>query len=1122
MNRQARWNKYKPSLILLAIILLAAVIFAVIAAAVTVSKDNSEVSLRISEIMTSNSAYPDPNGLFPDWIELENYGEKEIELGGYTVSDDASRAGYTIPFGTKLAPKSFLVIWCMKNGGSGYALFGLSSSGGETVVVKNSSGKVVDSVSTFSLRTDQSMCLSSGGWQTCDLPSPGNENTAAGHEKSEKSSGEELVQSDLKLVISELVAKNAGGLKDSDGDLSDWIELTNVSSAAIPLKGISVTNSVSDPAKWLIKSEKTLEPGASVVIFASGKNRSDTDELHASFRLSSEGETLWVFDSASHFICSTSYTELDDGLAWQLGDDGNYIKTYAQTPGKSGSMTDAEMNRLKGKLVINELCASYTVGKSALFEGSPDWIEIKNLSSEDIDLGGFWLTDDSLRPDEVLSGVVPAGGCALVLCDGGSSPEALHCDFSISTDGETVSLYSSWGALIDEVKFERLEKNFSLARNSSGAVSLCADPTPGYENDGVGLNFFYEANDSVGNVVINEVMINNSTYLPQSYGKCYDWIELKNVSSSAVSLSGYSLSTSRKKPGSWMLPDVTLDPGECYVVLASGKPELSTSAYKHTSFDLSSSGDSVFLFDPEENVADCLFAAQLPVGASYGRQDSKAGFFYFPSPTPGSSNSGGVRLVASSPVSDVAPGAYNNVQQLSVNLAGEGTIYYTLDGSVPSRSSSVYSGGFVLTRTTVVRSFCAVEGKLDSPVVSDSFIINENHTLPVVSLCTDPDNLWNYNTGIYVTGPGASDTWPYRGANYYKDWEKPANVSFYDDRGEGFSVDCGLKIFGNTGRSLAKKSFQLKFKKAYGTGKLVYSIFDNTDVNVFDSLVLRSGSQDYESALIRDALISKLCSDGMPETEAQAYRFCVLYLNGEYWGVYCFREKLDEDFVAAHYNVDPDDANVLGYMGTLQSGSSKGYKEVINYINSHDMSVTENYQWVADRVCLESYIDWFITQAYIGNSDLDNVRFFSANSGDKKWRWILYDFDLAFYNNTKPYSFLISPSMYADVSLIMRALVKNSGFRDLFLTQLGDRLRTTFSVEHVLADIDYLAEIIRPEMERERTRWDMTYSGWEKSLETLRTYIRGKSGVSRVQQFIDDVTNVFGLSSQQVEKYFGA
>ena len=1121
MNRQARWNKYKPSLLVLAAILLAAVLFAVIAAALTVSRESGDVSLRISEIMTSNSAYPDPNGQFPDWIELENFGDSEIELGGFTVSDDASRTGHTIPFGTKLAPKSYLVIWCMKNGGAGYASFGLSSSGGETVVLKSASGKLVDSVSTFSLRTDQSMCFSGGGWQTCDLPSPGNENTAAGHERSNKSSGSELAQSDIKLVLSELVAKNAGGLKDSDGELSDWLELTNVSSVPVSMKGISVTNSVSDPAKWLIKADRVLDPGASVVIFASGKNRAEGDELHASFRLSSEGESLWVFDQDARFICATSYTELGDGLAWQLGDDGNYVKTYAQTPGRSGAMSEAEMNRLAGKLVINELCASYTVGKSPLFEGCPDWIELKNLSGEDIDLGGFWLTDDGLRPEQVLSGVVPAGGCVLVLCEGGSSADAPHCDFSISTDGETVTLFSSWGAVIDEVSFERLGKNFSLARSASGAVSLCADPTPGFENDGVGLNFFYEANDTVGDLVVNEVMINNASYLPQSYGKCYDWIELKNLSSSPLSLSGWSLSTSRKKPGAWALPDVTLDPGECYVVLASGKPELSTSAYRHTSFDLSSSGDSVFLFSPDGAVADCLFAAQLPVGASYGRQEEKPGFFYFPSPTPGASNSGGVRLVAPSPVSDVAPGAYNDVQQLSVHLSGEGSIYYTLDGSVPTRSSNVYGGELVLTKTAVVRSFCAVQGKLDSPVVSDSFIINENHTLPVVSLCTDPDNLWDHNTGIYVSGPGAAEAFPHRGANYYKDWEKPANVSFYDDRGEGFSVDCGLKIFGNTGRALDKKSFQLKFKKAYGAGKLVYPIFDNTDVNIFDSLVLRSGSQDYQSTLIRDALVSRLCSDGMPETEAQAYRFCILYLNGEYWGVYCFREKLDEDFVAAHYNVDPSDANVLGYMGTLQSGSSKGYKEVISYINSHDMTVAENYKWVSDRVCLESYVDWFITQAYIGNSDLDNVRFFSVNAGDRKWRWILYDFDLAFYNNTKPYSFLISPSMYADVSLIMRALIKNNSFKDLFLTQLGDRLKTTFSEENVLAVIDLLAEQIRPEMERERARWDMTYSGWERALDTLRTFVTGKSGVSRSQQFIDDVTNVFGLSSQQVEKYFG-
>ena len=617
-------------------------------------------------------------------------------------------------------------------------------------------------------------------------------------------------------------------------------------------------------------------------------------------------------------------------------------------------------------------------------------------------------------------------------------------------------------------------------------------------------------------------MHSNSTVLAQSYGECYDWVEVKNLSDKDIDLSGYYLSDSRDKPKMWQLPQITLKAGECYVVLCSGDETLSTKTYKHASFKLGNEGDSVFLFDSSENLCDALFAGELSVQGSRGRMDGKKGFFYFASPTPGDNNKDGKRLIADAPVTLTAPGAHNGVEKLSVTLLGQGSIYYTLDGSAPNRNSKLYTEPIILEKTSVVRTYCVNEGMIDSESVSYSFFLNEGHSLPIVSLSLDPSDLWDYNTGIYVMGPGASDVSPYRGANFYKDWEKAGNVSFYESDGSGFSLNCGVKIFGNTGRALDKKSFQVKFKQEYGEGKLCYNLFENTETNLFDSLVLRSGSQDYKSSLIRDAVISELCAQGMPETEVQDYKYCVLYLNGEYWGVYCFREKLDEDFVAAKYNVKETEVDLLGYMGAVNYGSSKEYKNLVSYVKSHDLSVKANYEYVKERISFDSYIDWFITQAYVGNSDLDNVRFFKTDSGDGKWRWILYDFDLTFYRNANPYSYLISSTQYyADVCTIMRALMKNAEFKDYFLKRLSTQLSTTFSEENVLSVIEKISAGIKDEMPRERERWDMSYSSWESAVNTLKNFVKGKSGVTRAKEIIENVKSTMGLSNSEVEKYFG-
>lgn len=1120
-QRAIQLHQTRVSLILMAGLLAVALLIGAIVGFVQGGGQLPE-SVRITEIMLSNSTYPDPDGVCADWIELQNVSQKPVDLAGLILTDDPDQAKFVFGAGSVLEPGQFRVVYCISGTqNTSYAPFGLSRTGGEKITLMDRDRRVISQVTSFALSANESMAWQNDAWSVCEAPSPGYANTQEGHAQALQASGQaQIKESALELEITEAVSQNKSGLTDADGQCVDWLEITNRSDETLSLEGLGLSTSQSDPYRWRFPAGVSLEPGKSLVVLASGKNRLEPGELHTSFRLSSQGETLFLTDADAALVDQCVLPALEADQAWQKGADGSFSATFAQTPGVPGAMSQDQLQAWKGKLVINELCASYSVGRGPGFDTQSDWIELKNLTNTPIDLSGFYLSDKGQRPEQALKGTLPAGGVLLLWAD--SQEGGLHCGFSLSRTQETVVLYAPWGTPVDQVSYSLLEDNLSWARQADGTYAVCAEPTPGFENTAQGLEAYYQSFDRPGELVISEVMTGNYSLLPQSYGKYYDWIELKNIGTKTLNLSGYTLSDSRDKPDLYALPALTLAPGDTYVLLASGDPSLSTKSYKHTPFKLSNEGDSLFLFDAQGALLDCVAFGDLPAGCSFGRMDAKPGFFYFAQPTPGAANTGGKRLVTSAPVSLTPVGAHNDTQSLQIALQGEGELYYTLDGSWPTKDSARYTQPISVNETTVLRCFAVAPGKLDSAVTSCTYLLNEGHTLPVVSVCTNPADLWDYNSGIYVKGPGAAATHPFRGANYYKDWEKAANVTFYDDRGQGFSVDCGLKIFGNTGRALDKKSFQLKFKSRYGTSQLVYDLFDNTQVNVFDSLVLRSGSQDYQSSLIRDAILSQLCSQGMPETEAQAYRYCVLYLNGEYWGIYCFREKLDEDFVAAHYNVTPESANVLGYTGVVQSGSSKTYRDVISYVKSHDLSQDVHYQWVADRVCLESYIDWFIAQAYVGNSDLDNVRFFASDDYDGKWRWILYDFDLTFYRNANPYSYLISTSAYySDVSLLMRHLMKNASFRDLFLTQLGRQLKTTFSQENVLSVIDSLAAQLEPEIPRERERWDMTTSGWKNSVEALRKFVRGKSGVSRTQEIINDVSSAMGLTQKQIQKYFG-
>ena len=94
------------------------------------------------------------------------------------------------------------------------------------------------------------------------------------------------------IVLSEFCAQNGNGIRDEDGEHSDWIELYNPGASVVNLKGWYLTDSFYALKKWRFPSFK-LGPRQYGLVFASGKNRSrEAAELHTNFKLNDRGEYL--------------------------------------------------------------------------------------------------------------------------------------------------------------------------------------------------------------------------------------------------------------------------------------------------------------------------------------------------------------------------------------------------------------------------------------------------------------------------------------------------------------------------------------------------------------------------------------------------------------------------------------------------------------------------------------------------------------------------------------------------------------------------------------------------------------------------------------------------------------
>ncbi|MBP5230460.1 MAG: CotH kinase family protein [Clostridia bacterium] len=1058
-----------------------------------------DVDIIISEICASNrTILADSNGKYSDYIELYNRG-KDCDLRGFTVSDGKTTSE---PFGPMpFAAGEYKVIFL----GKANTGFALSTIGNETISLYNRDGTLVTRVKTVSTGTDLVMSWHGAGYEVTDRATPGFENTSYG----EKAFREGIPDDDPTVVINELLVRNRTALPDEHGRFSDIIELHNRSSEAVSLGGYYLSDRQENRFRYALPSV-TLPAGGFLVVYADGEAMvAETGEIHTNFGLS-VGETLILTSSAGKYT-SAQVTSTSDGTSILRNDDGTY-STGTPSPGFAN---DAEgiaaflQSRINpdAALVVTEVL----LDKSGIpYDGMlTDAVEIYNRTSEPVNAEGWYLTDGEDPYRFALPSVtVEPHACIVIVCDG--TGEGLHANFSLSSDESVTLTGPDWKRGVTAPCGDPgIGKSWNLVGTGEDAGFVTDAVSIGFPNDAQGMND-YLRNARPETIQLSEAVSANVSTLKGPYGATADWIELYNGSSQQVSLYGKYLTDDPENLTKGKLPGATLQPGEYYVAFASESGTNLPGGYPVMPFNLSSSGDAVYLTDGEK-ILDCMILPALEPDTAYGRPKGKDGFGYLAGMTPCAANAEEAHATEK-PVSLTKTGVYNGVSFVDVNLSGDGRIYYTLDCEEPTPASPQFGSPIRLTKTTVIRAICVKDGCTASGIADFTYIINENHTLPVASLVTTPENLWDYYHGIYVEGPNAQAEFPHVGANYWQQWEKPATVSLFEKDGTGFYEPCGIRIFGAYSRALDMKSLSCFFRSKYGASSLDYALFGEEGLDSYEAFIFRNTGQDQYKARMRDPLLTGITA-AATDVAVQKYRPVVLYLNGSYWGVYFIREKINENYVAGNYNVSKEDVILTRANGT----ACPEYTEMINWVKGHDLSVAENYAYICEQIDIDEYIDYIVAEIIICNTDNGNIKFFKTTNG--KWTWIMYDVDQSFrsadFNTVAEH---LNPngtgSMDRFSTLLINRLLKNQTFKDKFLTRFGWQLTNVWNPENVNKAVDSIYEQIQPEMARDTVRWENSYSDWEAQVRAIRTFAN-----TRTAYVLKHVQSYFKLTDAQMKSY---
>lgn len=489
---------------------------------------------------------------------------------------------------------------------------------------------------------------------------------------------------------------------------------------------------------------------------------------------------------------------------------------------------------------------------------------------------------------------------------------------------------------------------------------------------------------------------------------------------------------------------------------------------------------------------------------------------------------------------DAAPPLYQPETLLRLPTSPGGTTRYTVDGSTPGPGSPVYTRPLALlggqgaptplsripttppdaseewgwdwprgpvARASVVRFQEYRDGRPLGPVRTRTFLIGRpRYTLPVLSLATEAEHFFDFETGIYV--PGRHYTSPGTG-NYHQRgeaWERPVHVEWFEREGQPvISQDAGVRLHGGDSAAFPQKSLRLYARESLGAPVFRAPFFPESPLQEFKRLIVRNGGQDLFGSKIKDCVLHGLLREHT-RLALQACRPTLVFLNGEYWGLHELRERHDPHSLRAHYGVDPEAVVILEGDGTLEegrAGDEAPYLSLLDFVRQQDLSEDRHFARVEQQLDVDDFIDYVAVQLYFGNRDWPhrNAKLWRTRA-EGRWRWLLFDLDASFDVSPEEDSLkrlLEEAPPDAGVVILLKGLLRNPGFQQRFSARLRWHLEHTFDPQRVISHIDARAAEAAPELPAHIDRWHYPASmeAWQRQVRQLRDYAARRPGALR-------------------------
>ncbi len=510
-------------------------------------------------------------------------------------------------------------------------------------------------------------------------------------------------------------------------------------------------------------------------------------------------------------------------------------------------------------------------------------------------------------------------------------------------------------------------------------------------------------------LIINEIMAANTDMFVDPSWNYGGWVELYNPTDASANISSFWISDDPNNLKQTMLQaHIGSIPAHGFFTLwfdhADTQKDISENwVNTNVNSKLDANGGTIYISDIDGNlIAEQTYPAAI-MRTSYARTtDGGDTWRLTASPTPSATNATSTfadeQLEA--PVVDKNGQLFEGSLQICVNIPEGTQLRYTTDGTAPTEASDESTDGlFNISATTVYRFRLFKDGYLPSNVVTRSYIYKEKeYYLPVVSLVTNPDNLYDNEIGIYVTGTnGKTANQDGTKRNFNMEWDRPANFEFMETDEVSFCQEVDISMAGGWSRKYEPKSFKIKSAKEYGVNELAYPFFQDKPYTKNKSLLLRNGGNDnYNKYRLKDAALQEIARQSEFRLNLQSYRPVHVFINGSYLAMLNMREPSSKHYGYSNYGIDMDEIDAFEM--SVDSGyvQKEGTKDAFNQWYSLSANATDPmaYEEICDIVDIDDYVNYMAFKFYLNDWDWphNNAKAFKDRVSGK-FHFVVFDLD---------------------------------------------------------------------------------------------------------------------------------